>query len=132
ASSGTDQSRARTTPSALRAVALSALAASAAYRPGRYNGELTIFEPESRDLGVPPSGLLWSRHAAALRKETPKGRHDDMLIGANPQAVADLMTRCLESAALAGAEDWPFTRSRILRTQHRLGAFHPRPPQQLC
>jgi hypothetical protein len=42
--------------------------------------------------------LLWSRHASALRSEKLRGRHDDMLMGANAQAVADLLTRCLESA----------------------------------
>jgi hypothetical protein len=86
-------------PSALRAVALSALSASAAYRPGTYSGELTIFEPDRCDLGVPLTALLWSRHASALRCEKLRGRHDDMLVGTNAQAVADLLTRCLESAA---------------------------------
>jgi amino acid adenylation domain-containing protein len=96
---GVDRSRARATASALRAVALSALSASAAYRPGIYSGELTVFEPDGRDLGVPSSALLWSRHASALRSEKLRGRHDDMLVGANAQAVADLLTRCLESAS---------------------------------
>jgi amino acid adenylation domain-containing protein len=99
ANAGADQLRARATLSALRAVALSALAASAAYRPGTYGGELTIFEPDDRDLGVPASAMLWRRHASALRSETLRGRHDDMLVGANAQAVADLLTRCLRSVA---------------------------------
>jgi amino acid adenylation domain-containing protein len=94
-----DRLRARSAPPALRAVALSALSASASYRPGIYTGELTIFEPDGRDLGVPSSALLWSRYAPALRCETLRGSHDDMLVGTNAQAVADLLTRCLESAA---------------------------------
>jgi non-ribosomal peptide synthetase component F/thioesterase domain-containing protein/acyl carrier protein len=81
----------------LRAVALSALSASAAYRAGTYAGELTIFEPGSRDLGLPSSAILWSRHARALRRHSLQGRHDDMLLGANAEAAASLLTRCLEA-----------------------------------
>jgi thioesterase domain-containing protein len=94
-----DRSRVHGSPAALRAVALSALSASAAYRPGTYVGQLTVLEPNYRDLGVPSSALLWSRYASALRHQKLQGRHDDMLEGANAQAVADLLTRCLESAA---------------------------------
>ncbi|MGC2031678.1 MAG: AMP-binding protein [Steroidobacteraceae bacterium] len=82
----------------LRAVALCALSASAAYRPGTYSGELTIFEPGSRDLGLPSSANLWSRHAHALRRHSLQGRHDDMLVGTNAEAAARLLTRCLEAA----------------------------------
>jgi thioesterase domain-containing protein/acyl carrier protein len=82
----------------LRAVAVSALAASAAYRPGRYSGELTIFEPGRRDLGVPSSAIHWSRHAHALRRHSLQGRHDDMLAGANAEAAARLLTQCLEGS----------------------------------
>jgi len=86
----------------LRAVALSALSASAAYRPGTYSGELTIFEPGSRDLGLPSSAILWSRHAHALRRHSLQGRHDEMLAGTNAEAAAHLLSRCLETA-LCGA-----------------------------
>jgi amino acid adenylation domain-containing protein len=82
----------------LRAVAVSALSASAAYQPGTYAGELTIFEPRSRDLGLPSSAKLWSRHARALRQHSLQGRHDDMLAGANAEAAAELLTHCLEGA----------------------------------
>jgi len=95
------RSHTRATPAALRAVALRALFASAAYRPGTYKGQLTVFEPDRRDLGVPSSASLWSRHASALRHEKLQARHDDMLEGANAQAVANLLTRCLKSAAVA-------------------------------
>jgi thioesterase domain-containing protein len=94
-----DRSRAQGPPAALRHVALKALLASAAYRPGTYTGQLTVFEPTHRDLGVPSSASLWRHHAAVLRHEKLQARHDDMLEGANAQDVADLMTRCLESAA---------------------------------
>ena len=86
-------------PAARRQVALKALVASAAYHPGTYKGQLTVFEPARRDLGVPSSASLWRRHASALRHEKLQARHDDMLEGANAQAVADLLTRCLEAAA---------------------------------
>lgn len=82
----------------LRAVAVGALSASAAYRPGTYAGELTIFEPASRDLGLPSSAIHWSRHARTLRRHSLQGRHDDMLVGDNAGAAAQLLTRCLEAA----------------------------------
>jgi thioesterase domain-containing protein len=104
ANAAVDRSRTRAAPAALRAVALRALCASAAYRPGTYNGQLTVFEPDRRDLGVPSSASLWSRHASALRHEKLQARHDDMLEGANAQAVANLLTRCLKSAAVAVPE----------------------------
>ena len=99
-----DRSRTRAAPAALRAVALRALRASAAYRPGTYNGQLTVFEPDRRDLGVPSSASLWSHHASSLRHEKLQARHDDMLEGANAQLVASLLTRCLKSAAGAAPE----------------------------
>ena len=82
----------------LRAVAVNALAASVAYRPCRYSGELTIFEPGRRDLGLPSSAIHWSPHAHALRRHSLQGRHDDMLAGANAEAAARLLTRCLEAS----------------------------------
>lgn len=87
-------------PALLRSVVASSLA-SAVYRPGTgtYKGQLTVFEPTRRDLGVPSSALLWRRHASVLRHEKLQARHDDMLTGANAQGVADLVTRCLEAAA---------------------------------
>jgi len=94
-----DRSRAQGMPAALREVALKALLASVAYRPGTYKGQLTVFEPALRDLCVPSSAALWRRHASELRHENLQARHDDMLEGANAQSVADLLTRCLESAA---------------------------------
>lgn len=101
ANAAVDRSRTQAAPAAFRAVALRALCASAVYRPGFYRGQLTVFEPDRRDLGVPSSAALWSRHASALRYEKLQARHDDMLEGANAQAVANLLTRCLKSAAVA-------------------------------
>jgi len=100
ANAAVDRSRTRAASAAFRAVALRALYASVAYRPGTYKGQLTVFEPDRRDLGVPSSALLWSRHASALRHETLQARHDDMLVGANAQAVANLLTRCLKTARM--------------------------------
>jgi amino acid adenylation domain-containing protein len=84
--------------SALRAVATSALSASTAYRGRSYGGELTIFEPGSRDFGVPSSARHWSRYASRLRHYSLQGRHDDMFVGANADAAAALLARCLEAA----------------------------------
>jgi hypothetical protein len=47
---------------------------------------------------IPSSAVLWSRHAHALRRHSLQGRHDDMLVGANAEAAAHLLTRCLEAA----------------------------------
>jgi len=94
-----DRHAAPAAPAALRAVAASALSASVAYRPGTYAGELTIFEPASRDLGLPSSAMLWSRHASGVRRHSLQGRHDNMLAGANAEAAANVLTRCLEAAA---------------------------------
>lgn len=89
----------RGTPAALRAVALKALRASVAYRPATYEGQLTVFEPARRDLGVPSSASLWRRYASGLRHEKLQARHDDMLEGTNAQDVADVLTRCMEASA---------------------------------
>jgi thioesterase domain-containing protein len=99
-----DRSRSRAASAALRAVALSALRASVAYRPGHYKGQLTVFEPDHRDLGVPSSAALWSHHASSLRHEKLQARHDDMLEGANAQLVASLLTRCLKSVESDSAQ----------------------------
>jgi thioesterase domain-containing protein len=99
ASARADHARAHHTAQALRAVAASALKASAAYRPVPYAGELTIFEPTSRDLALPSSVKRWRRYARAVRQHSLPGRHDNMLAGANAETAADLLTRCLEAAA---------------------------------
>ncbi len=82
-----------------RIVAANALWASIMYRPDRYAGELTIFEPSTRDLGLPFSGKRWSPYAAKLHEHTLPGRHIDMLMGSNAQVAADFLTRSLELAS---------------------------------
>jgi acyl-coenzyme A synthetase/AMP-(fatty) acid ligase/thioesterase domain-containing protein/acyl carrier protein len=95
-------------PSALRRVMASALSASILYRPGKYSGALAVFEPGSRDLRLPSSARLWRRHAAALKHYSLQGRHDDMLHGANAQAAAALLTRCLEESLEVAPSDTRF------------------------
>jgi len=85
-------------PAAIRSVTASALAASIAYRPGKYGGALSVFEPVNRDLRLPSSAQLWRRHAAALKHYSLQGRHDDMLHGSNAEAAAALLTQCLEES----------------------------------
>jgi acetoacetyl-CoA synthetase len=85
----------------LRAVAVSALSASAAYRPGLYAGEVTLFEPGHRDLGLPSSAKLWRQYAGALRRVRLHGRHDDMLAGVNAGSAASLLSKCLGEAVPA-------------------------------
>ncbi len=78
---------------------MKALLASTTYRPGTYDGPLTIFEPAHRDLGVPSSATLWRRHASFLQHEELQAGHDDMLEDPNAKDLADTLTRCLEAAA---------------------------------
>jgi amino acid adenylation domain-containing protein len=85
----------------LRAVAVSALSASAAYRPGLYAGEVTLFEPGHRDLGLPSSAKLWRQYTGALRRVRLHGRHDNMLAGVNAGGAADLLSKCLDEAVSA-------------------------------
>jgi acyl-coenzyme A synthetase/AMP-(fatty) acid ligase/thioesterase domain-containing protein/acyl carrier protein len=85
-------------PSAIRGVTAGALTASIAYRPGKYSGALSVFEPVSRDLRLPSSAKLWRRHAAALKHYRLQGRHDDMLHGSNAEAAAALLTQCLQES----------------------------------
>jgi amino acid adenylation domain-containing protein len=121
-----DRSRAPGTPAALRQVALKALLASAVYRPGTYQGRLTVFEPTRRDLGVPSSVSSWRRYAPMLEHEGLQARHDDMLEGANAQDVANLLTRCLQAAA---------RRPRPLSpppTALPVSIAHPQTPRESC
>jgi thioesterase domain-containing protein len=80
-----------------RRVALYALWASIAYRPRPYAGELTLFEPTDRDMGLSSSVPRWSRYATAVRQVTLPGGHLDMVTQPNSDVSAKQLSACLAS-----------------------------------
>ncbi len=76
-------------------VVVSALTASARYRPGFYPGELTLFSPVGREPGLPSLQAIWSKHARALSIVETAGTHSTMLAAPNAEFAAASLTRCL-------------------------------------
>ena len=76
-------------------VVVSALTASARYRPGFYPGELTLFSPVGRERGLPSLQAIWSKHARALSIVETAGTHSTMLSAPNAEFAAASLTRCL-------------------------------------
>jgi len=76
-------------------VGVSALTASARYRPGFYPGELTLFTAVERDHNLPTQETIWSKHARTLRIVETEGTHSTMLSPPNAQSAASLLTRLL-------------------------------------
>jgi acyl-coenzyme A synthetase/AMP-(fatty) acid ligase/thioesterase domain-containing protein/acyl carrier protein len=75
-------------PASVLKVGVSALVATARYRPGFYPGELTLFCPASRDPMLPSPHLLWRRHALAVSVVPTAGAHLTMFSAANAEATA--------------------------------------------
>jgi amino acid adenylation domain-containing protein len=88
----------KSAPRSVLKVAASALLASARYRPGFYDGELTLFSPSGREPGLPQLQSIWRRHARALVVVETAGDHATMLSAANAETTAALLTRCLPVA----------------------------------
>jgi amino acid adenylation domain-containing protein len=81
-------------------VAASALIASARYRPGFYDGELTLFSPRGREPGLPDLESIWRTHArSVVLVETP-GTHLTMLSPRHAEMTAACVTRCLPAGPL--------------------------------
>jgi hypothetical protein len=76
-------------------VGVSALIASARYRPGFYPGELTLFTAVEHEHGRPPLDAIWSKHARTLRIVETAGTHSTMLSAPNAPSVASSLTRLL-------------------------------------
>jgi thioesterase domain-containing protein/acyl carrier protein len=76
-------------------VTLSAMRASARYRPGFYPGELTLFSPVGREPGLPSLQAIWSKHARALCVVETAGTHTSMLSAPNVDFVAACLTQRL-------------------------------------
>jgi acyl-coenzyme A synthetase/AMP-(fatty) acid ligase/thioesterase domain-containing protein/acyl carrier protein len=76
-------------------VAVSALAASARYRPGFYPGELTLFSPVGSKPGLPSLRATWIKHARALSIIETAGTHSTMLSAPNAGFAAASLTQHL-------------------------------------
>ena len=74
---------------------LSALIASARYRPGFYPGELTLFTPVEREPGLPSLQAIWRTHARTLSIVETAGAHSTMFSATNAESAAASLTRCL-------------------------------------
>jgi thioesterase domain-containing protein len=83
------------TPPIMLRVAASALFASARYRPGFYQGRLTLFTPAEREPGLPSLAAIWRKHAAAASLIETEGSHASMLSAANADATAALLARAI-------------------------------------
>jgi len=83
-------------------VTISALRASARYRPGFYPGELTLFSPADREPGLPSLQAIWSKHARALSIVETAGTHSTMLSSPNAEFAAASLTRRLQNAFTSG------------------------------
>jgi thioesterase domain-containing protein len=86
-------------PAGVLKVGVSALLASARYRPGFYGGELTLFSPTSRDPALPSPQVIWHRHAHSLSVVPMAGAHLTMLAPANAAAAAASLSRTLMLSA---------------------------------
>ena len=85
----------RSAPASVLKVGVSALLASARYRPGFYAGELTLFTATGRDPTLPSPQVIWHRHALALSVVPTAGCHLTMLSAPNADQAAASLTRRL-------------------------------------
>ncbi|MBL8548938.1 MAG: AMP-binding protein [Hyphomonadaceae bacterium] len=76
-------------------VAASALMASARYRPGFYDGEITLFSPACKERGLPSLQEIWTKHAGAVRVVEIPGEHATMLSGRNAEHAAAALRQAL-------------------------------------
>jgi acyl-coenzyme A synthetase/AMP-(fatty) acid ligase/thioesterase domain-containing protein/acyl carrier protein len=93
----------KSAPAGVLKVGVSALLASARYRPGCYGGELTLFTPTSRDPTLPSPQVVWHRHARSLSVVPVAGAHLTMLSPANAGAAAASLSRALMLSASSPA-----------------------------
>jgi thioesterase domain-containing protein len=79
-------------------VGLSAVLASARYRPGFYPGELTLFTAAEQEPGLPSLETIWGKHAHVLSVVETAGAHSTMLSASNAESVAATVTRLLPAS----------------------------------
>lgn len=89
----------RSAPASVLKVGVSALLASARYRPGFCAGELTLFTATGRDPTLPSLQVIWGRHALAVSVVPTAGCHLTMFSAANADQAAALLTRRLALTA---------------------------------
>jgi hypothetical protein len=82
----------KSAPTRVLRVAVSALIASARYRPGFYPGELTLFTPTDREPGLPALEAVWRKHALALSIIETAGAHSTMFSAPNAESTAASLT----------------------------------------
>ena len=82
-------------------VTTSALLASARYRPGYYDGQLTLFSPSGREPGLPSLHSIWRSHARDITVIETAGDHATMLSAANAESTAAALTRRLPASSQA-------------------------------
>ena len=76
-------------------VAASALIASARYRPGYYDGEVTLFSPAGRMAALPDLASVWRPHARQVVVVETPGTHLTMLSSRHAEATAACLTACV-------------------------------------
>jgi amino acid adenylation domain-containing protein len=82
-------------PERVRNVRGFGLLASARYRPGFYDGALTLFSPVDRDPALPSLAEIWAPHARAVTTVATAGDHLTMLAKPNAESAAEALTHRL-------------------------------------
>jgi thioesterase domain-containing protein/acyl carrier protein len=108
----------KSTPTRILKVAVSALIASARYRPGFYPGELTLFTPMEREPGFPSLQVIWRKHARTLSIIETAGAHSTMFSPPHAKSTATSLTSCL----LAYSERTFPSASLVTECDHKIHA----------
>jgi thioesterase domain-containing protein/acyl carrier protein len=74
------------------------LLAAARYRPGWYDGTLTLFSPVDRDPALPALEAVWAPHARIVTTVPTAGDHLTMLARPNAESAAEALTHRLPAA----------------------------------
>jgi len=85
-------------PKRVRNVRGFGLLASARYRPGHYDGTLTLFSPVDRDPALPSLEEIWGPHAHGVTTVATAGDHLTMLAKPNAESAAEALTHRLPAS----------------------------------
>jgi acyl-coenzyme A synthetase/AMP-(fatty) acid ligase/thioesterase domain-containing protein/acyl carrier protein len=85
-------------PPALAEVYNATIAAVAAYRPAFYDGPITLLKSELGDPLMADPARIWKSRARILHIYNVPGGHRTMIRGANGDALAKILNRCLARA----------------------------------
>ena len=86
-------------PPALQSVYEATIAAVAAYRPGYYEGAITLLKSELGDPLMANPARIWKSHAHTLHIYEAPGDHRTMIRGRNGEALAEILDKCLAQTA---------------------------------